>query len=757
MPRQPSVVPRPNVSVGGSATSSPAAERPRSRRPAPCAAGGTPSIVRAPPTSSPRSVCRIGVGPRLGEQGGGAGDDRCRGARPAHRSEHRASVGGRAGLGGGEADAGREQLGLDRRRRTRAPTTRTVRCVIRAAPVARGAAIDDHGSRLRQQRPRRRLRERDHGNADPLVDADRARCDGPAVQDDRSGAGVGCRRGRPPPDRRPRVTTATRPATRESPTSKKPRTRAGGCGREHECLRGRDRPGERYQPVEQDAETGADDDANPGHGTAGVGRADRDRGGRTGRTADAPERRAGGAVVPGRRHDERVEAQRPVDRPRERAVGERRERLDERDERDPRRIVGVTVLVRDRPRAPDRRATGRSVRRPCSRRGRRSASRRRGSASTVAPGATPVSPAGPPAPTSRPAISVPWVSTRDGSVGFACAAASGAPPTTSTPASHVPVEVRRGASTPVSSSAIVTPRPTSPASRAPGLGASEAARRSAAGCIRGRVGDPHRVDALHPLRPLDERDRTGVEDGGESVQRPREPELRLDRDADAGEVGDELALGRGRGRRPPPLVGVAREAAGAVDAVGEREGRQHDEDALADPDRGTRTADETVPRGRRLDPRRRRRRRRAPPPAGTISTAAAAIPARTISPAPLRHRIGVQAERVGGRLGVAGGGGDHRRIVRAELERGGDCLGQRRAQLRVGGDAADDRDPPARPPRRACARRAPARSPAGTRRRGRRGARPAPAARGRAPRRAARSSAPRTRSRSPGTRATGKS
>ena len=58
----------------------------------------------------------------------------------------------------------------------------------------------------------------------------------------------------------------------------------------------------------------------------------------SGRTA------AGRAVVPGRRHDERVERERAVDGA-SRAVGEGGEWLGQPDERDPRRVVRVAVAV----------------------------------------------------------------------------------------------------------------------------------------------------------------------------------------------------------------------------------------------------------------------------------------------------------------------------------------------------------------------------------------------------------------------------
>ena len=159
------------------------------------------------------------------------------------------------------------------------------------------------------------------------------------------------------------------------------------------------------------------------------------------------------------------------------------------------------------------------------------------------------------------------------------------------------------------------------------------------------------------------------------------------------EVRDELLLRRGRRRRPAALVGLGREPARSLDAVGEREGAQHHEHALVRPD--ARRA------GRRRDRSTRRRLRAStepddgapPPPAGTTTIAAAITPASAAMPMPLRHRIGVEAEGIGRRLDEPRGGRDHRRVVRAELERRGDGTGQRRPELGVGRDAADDRDP----------------------------------------------------------------
>ena len=79
----------------------------------------------------------------------------------------------------------------------------------------------------------------------------------------------------------------------------------------------------------------------------------------------------------------------------------------------------------------------------------------------------------------------------------------------------------------------------------------------------------------------------------------------------------------------------------------------------------------------------------------TSVSAAATTPRTTAAAARLRHGgIGIEVEVVGRlqRLHPAGGGGDHRGVVGAQLERGRDGVGQRVPQLGVRGDAADDRD-----------------------------------------------------------------
>ena len=139
---------------------------------------------------------------------------------------------------------------------------------------------------------------------------------------------------------------------------------------------------------------------------------------------DRAERRAGAAVVPGRRDDERVQVERALHGTRLRAVRERGVRLRDTDERDAHRVVRVAVAVRvDRTVEPgDQLVAARVDDLACPSAAGCQPAMRIGS--TVASGATPCSPPGPPAPTRIPASSVPWRSTCDGSSGFERAVAS---------------------------------------------------------------------------------------------------------------------------------------------------------------------------------------------------------------------------------------------------------------------------------------------------------------------------------------------
>ena len=84
-----------------------------------------------------------------------------------------------------------------------------------------------------------------------------------------------------------------------------------------------------------------------------------------------------------------------------------------------------------------------------------------------------------------------------------------------------------------------------------------------------------------------------------------------------------------------------------------------------------------------------------PEPAPTRDRDAATPPPGATTPSP--EASSERYSRVRDGLGVARGRGDHRGVVGAERERRERGVGQRGAELRVGGDAADDGDP-VRPP-----------------------------------------------------------
>ncbi len=189
----------------------------------------------------------------------------------------------------------------------------------------------------------------------------------------------------------------------------------------------------------------------------------------------------------------------------------------------------------------------------------------------------------------------------------------------------------------------------------------------------------------------------------------RRPARDVVRDAPAGEDADGAVVHRGRDRDLDRLLALL----------------EHVDEVIGDPEHG-RDVPELAPR--ELE----RVLLQVAPPAMATGREAYASSARESG--------------YGERGRVPGGGGDHRRVVGAERERRGDCVRERGAQLGVGGDAADDRDPVAAGgleplDERAHDRALVARREVGAARLelGR--------ARGRARRRAARSSAPRRRSR----------
>ncbi len=145
---------------------------------------------------------------------------------------------------------------------------------------------------------------------------------------------------------------AAEPARVEEARESARRTDHRGRRRRERNDRCRHRDGGSHDATERlDA---GDEDTKPGEqedvtGRAPASRVDRARGerrGRTARAADAAVGRAGRPVVAGGGDDERVERGRTCRRGGERTVGERRERLDDADEGNAGRVVGITVLVR---------------------------------------------------------------------------------------------------------------------------------------------------------------------------------------------------------------------------------------------------------------------------------------------------------------------------------------------------------------------------------------------------------------------------
>ena len=108
----------------------------------------------------------------------------------------------------------------------------------------------------------------------------------------------------------------------------------------------RDGAAERRLTGREDAQARAQEDVHRRASTARVGRRDTERPGRAAGRGDAAEPGTGGTVVPRRRDDERVERKGAVRRRLQRRVREGGERLDDPDERDPHRIVGIAVAVR---------------------------------------------------------------------------------------------------------------------------------------------------------------------------------------------------------------------------------------------------------------------------------------------------------------------------------------------------------------------------------------------------------------------------
>ena len=264
------------------------------------------------------------------------------------------------------------------------------------------------------------------------------------------------------------------------------------------------------------------------------------------------------------------------------------------------------------------------------------------------------------------------------------------------PSLDAAAEIRHRGSTPVSSSAIVTPRPSTPGTATSDGGPRAArSRRATSTLVEIDAGYATRtgIDAGDVLVALDERDRARVDERGEAVEHAREAVVGAHGDALQREPRDEQLLRCERRVRPRALAARADDAAGRGDALGERRRLEDDDDALAERDARPR-ADEPAPAaalvgGRGGCPAL------LPPVASSTAVAAAATSARSSACRGSARGVRIEAKITGVRDGLheAGRRRDHRRVVGRERERRQGRVGERLAELRVRGDAADDGDP----------------------------------------------------------------
>jgi hypothetical protein len=121
-----------------------------------------------------------------------------------------------------------------------------------------------------------------------------------------------------------------------------------------------------------------------------------------------------------------------------------------------------------------------------------------------------------------------------------------------------------------------------------------------------RIDGPNRVDARNAGGAFELRHRPWVEQSREAVQRAREDEVPLERDASTREPGQDRFLLALRLGRPAALVLRARPPLGGRHAVGKRGSREHDEHPALEGGCGTIPEDRLPSAGRGPDDRVRR-------------------------------------------------------------------------------------------------------------------------------------------------------
>ena len=297
-------------SAGGSATSSAAAARPRSSRPEPWAATGTPPSGSLPPTSSARSVSASASGRACASRAAAPAATAAAALEPLTAPNAELPLGAVPGSAvtrptPGASSSGltlpskprpQDENGASVRRRARR------RCAGRRSRPARRALVSNWcaiesgsvitGTPIRSSiaiAPGAISRPCRMTASAPAADAQRASVAGSTLA----------------------RTTAARPATRLVPSWKNAPWLAaepdGAAGWSSSVPFGGTAPASGTRRSNRHREPGADDDAHARGLAPRVERADSERGGSAGRAADAAERRPGRPVVPRRGHDQGVE------------------------------------------------------------------------------------------------------------------------------------------------------------------------------------------------------------------------------------------------------------------------------------------------------------------------------------------------------------------------------------------------------------------------------------------------------------------